>query len=137
MPRMMIATCSSQKAPKAMAWWPDTFAQDDVSVVSSVSRASAPIHVWMPNQPQATSARAMAATFAPLIPKLARASTGKGMPYFVPGWALSSIGTRTIRLPSDTVSSACHQVIPAVMRPDARVYVVMTIDRPIHSAAMS
>jgi hypothetical protein len=103
----------------------------------SVSRARAPIHVWMPNQPHATSARAIAATFAPLTPKLARARTGNGMPYFVPGCALSSIGMRTMRLPSETVSSACHQRIPAAIRPEARVYVVMTMDRPIHSAAMS
>ena len=86
-----------------------------------MSIASAPIHVWMPNQPHATSARAIAATFAPRTPKLERTSTGNGMPYLVPGCALSSIGISTIRLPSDTVSSPCHHVMPAVIRPEASV----------------
>ena len=89
----------------------------------------------MPNQPQATSARAIAATFAPRMPKLERTSTGNGMPYFVPGCEFSRIGISTIRLPSDTVSSPCHHVMPAAIRPDASVYVVITIDRPTHSAA--
>ena len=34
--------------------------------------ASPPIQVWMPNQPQATSARNSAGTLAPLVPKAAR-----------------------------------------------------------------
>jgi hypothetical protein len=43
-----------------------------------------PIQVWMPNQPQATSARSSDGTCAPSDPNDARASTGNGMPYFVP-----------------------------------------------------
>ena len=120
-PRRMIATCSAQKKPNAIALWPVTSAQPDVSVVISVSSASAPIHVWMPNQPQATSARAIAATFAPRMPKLERTSTGNGMPYFVPGCELSRIGTSTIRLPRATVSSPCHHDMPAAIRPAASV----------------
>ena len=104
-------------------------------MIISVSSASAPIHVWIPNHPQATSARAIAATFAPRIPKLERTSTGNGMPYFVPGCELSRIGTSTMKLPSETVSNPCHHDMPAAISPDASVYVVMTIDRPIHSAA--
>ncbi len=42
---------------------------------SRVSSASPPIQVWMPYQPQATSARASAGSRAPLVPKAARAST--------------------------------------------------------------
>ena len=120
-PRRMIATSTSQKAPNAIALWPPTSAQPFHSVTISVSIASAPIHVWIPNHPQATSARAIAATFAPRMPKLERTSTGNGMPYLVPGCALSSIGIRTIRLPSETVSSPCHHVMPAAIRPDASV----------------
>ena len=101
--------------------WPLTSAQPDVSVVISVSSASAPIQVWMPNHPQATSARAIAATFAPRMPKLERTSTGNGMPYFVPGCEFSRIGISTMKLPSDTVSSPCHHVIPAAISPDASV----------------
>ena len=104
-----------------IALWPLTSAQPDVSVVISVSSASAPIQVWIPNHPHATSARAIAATFAPRMPKLERTSTGNGMPYFVPGCELSRIGISTIKLPSETVSSPCHHVIPAAIRPDASV----------------
>src|SRR3954471_4925278 len=128
MPRRMIATWTSQKTPKAIALWAVTSDQPLHSVVMRVSSASAPIHVWMPNQPQATSARAMAATFAPRMPKLDRTSTGNGIPYFVPACELSRIGMRTRKLPSDTVSSPCHHVMPAAMRPAASVYVVMTIE---------
>ncbi len=73
----------------------------------------------MPNQPHATMARSTAATLAPLVPKLARAKTGNGMPYFVPGCALSRMGTSTMMLPRPMVSSACHQFMPTAMRPPA------------------
>src|SRR3954449_7056205 len=135
MPRRMIATWTTQKTPKAIALCPLTSAHPEVSVVISVSSASAPIHVWMPNQPQATSARAIAATFAPRIPKLERTSTGNGIPYLVPGCELSRIGISTMKLPSETVSRPCHHVMPAAISPDASVYVVITIESPIHSAA--
>src|SRR3954454_12345063 len=135
MPRRMIATWISQNTAKAIALCPLMSVQLEVSAVISVSSASAPIQVWMPNQPQATSARAIAATFAPRIPKLDRTSTGNGMPYLVPGCELSRIGISTMKFPSDTVSRPCHHVMPAAIRPEASVYVVITIDRPTHSAA--
>ncbi len=78
-----------------------------------------PIHVWMPNQPQAISARRIAARLAPNTPNDARANTGKGMPYFVPAWLFSSIGTSTSRLPSAIVMSACTQSMPSRIRPEA------------------
>src|ERR1043166_6176622 len=42
------------------------------------------------------------------FPVFARAETGNGMPYFVPGCELRRIGTSTIVLPSRIVNSACH-----------------------------
>ncbi len=77
------------------------------------------MYVWMPNQPHATIARSTAGMFAPLVPNEARASTGKGIPYFVPAWALSRIGTRTMQLPSPIVSRACRQFIPTSISPPA------------------
>ncbi len=60
----------------------------------------------MPNHPQATSD----GSWAPRIPKLTRANTGTGneMPYFVSTFPLLSMGTSTMRLPSNTVAMACH-----------------------------
>jgi hypothetical protein len=75
----------------------------------------------MPNQPQATSARRMAGTFAPRTPKLARHNTGNDTPYFVPACALSTMGTSTTTLPSRIVSIDCHQFMPCCMRPEASV----------------
>ena len=42
----------------------------------------------MPNQPQATPARISAGRLAPYAPNEARATTGNGMPYFVPAWLI-------------------------------------------------
>ena len=75
----------------------------------------------MPNQPQATSARNIAGTFEPSVPYAARANTGNGMPYFVPGCELSRIGTRTITLPRRIVTSACAQLMPDAISPDANI----------------
>jgi hypothetical protein len=86
-----------------------------------VSSASAPIHVWIPNHPHATTARSIAAMLAPRTPKLARHSTGNDTPYFVPACALRIIGTSTITLPSRMTIIACHQVIPCCIKPDASV----------------
>jgi hypothetical protein len=101
-----------------------------------VLSASPPIHVWMPNQPQATSARRIAGTLAPFTPNAARQSTGNETPYFVPACALRIIGTSTMTLPSRITVIACHHVIPCCINPDASVYVVMTTLMPIQSAAM-
>jgi hypothetical protein len=75
----------------------------------------------MPNHPQATSARKIAGTFEPFTPNEARANTGNGMPYFVPAWALRIIGIRTMEFPSMIVSTACHQLMPCLIKLDANV----------------
>ena len=89
----------------------------------------------MPNQPQATRARRIAGTLAPKTPNEARANAGNGMPYFVPGWALSRIGTSTMQLPSAMVRSDCHQFIPFWMRLEASMYVGMQWAIAIQRAA--
>ena len=73
----------------------------------------------MPNQPQATSARKTAGILAPRTPKEARTNTGKGIPYFAPACAFSSMGTSTMRLPSRMVPMACHQLMPPAIKPEA------------------
>ena len=40
------------------------------------------------------------------------------MPYFVPAWLFSSIGTSTITLASVIVRKACSQFIPSATSPD-------------------
>ncbi len=82
------------------------------SATRSCQSACPPSHVWMPNHPQATSARSTAGTFAPVTPNDARANTGNGMPYRVPAWAFRIIGSSTMTLPSATHASACRQLIP-------------------------
>ena len=89
----------------------------------------------MPNQPHATIARISAGRFDPYVPYAARANTGNGIPYFVPGCELSRIGASTIVLPSRIVISACHQFIPAEINPDAIMYVGMQCAIEIQSAA--
>ncbi len=89
----------------------------------------------MPNHPQATIARISAGRFEPIVPYAARANTGNGIPYFVPGCELSKIGARTITLPSRIVNRACHQFIPAEISPDAIIYVGMQCAIEIHKAA--
>ena len=73
-------------------------------ILSIAKMAWPPIQVWIPNHPQATSARKTAGTLAPRTPNDARTRTGNGIPYFAPACALSSIGTSTIRLPSRMVA---------------------------------
>src|SRR5579862_8314243 len=94
---------------------PRSVGQPGTRVLNIVCRASPPIHAWMPNHPHATSARIRAGTFDPSVPYAARAKTGNGMPYLVPGCELSRIGARTIVLPRRIVKSACDQLMPAVM----------------------
>ena len=43
------------------------------------------------------------------------------MPYFVPAWALRTIGIRTITLATKMVATACHQFIPSAMSEEANV----------------
>src|SRR5580765_2473918 len=104
-------------------------------VLNIVCRASPPIHAWMPNQPHATRARISAGTFEPSVPYAARAKTGNGMPYFVPGCEFSKMGTRTIVFPRRIVTSACDQLMPDAIRPDASMYVGMQWAMLIQSAA--
>src|SRR6476659_3640544 len=99
--------------------FPSSVDQPGTTVVKNVFSASPPIQAWMPNQPHATKARIRAGTFDPSVPYAARAKTGKGMPYLVPGCEFSRIGTRTIVLPSRIVARACDQLMPAVISPDA------------------
>ena len=73
----------------------------------------------MPNQAQAISARKMAGRLAPRSPNEARANTGYGIPYFVPAWLLSSIGTSTMRLAAAIVMTAWTQFMPTAIRPEA------------------
>src|SRR2546423_636197 len=85
----------------------------------NVWTACPPIQAWMPNHPHATNARSSAGRFDPYTPYDARAKTGKGMPYFVPGCEFNNIGASTIRLPSAMVQSAWLQLIPLSINPDA------------------
>src|SRR5215471_580813 len=99
--------------------------------------AQPPIHVWMPNQPQATRARSNAGTLAPRMPKAGRQYTGKGMPYLVPAWPFRIIGTNTMMLARTMVSTACHQFMPSSISDDASMYVGTQAAMATHSAAMS
>src|SRR5215469_1139839 len=99
--------------------------------------AQPPIHVWMPNHPQATKARSNAGTLAPRMPNAGRQYTGKGMPYLVPAWPFRIIGTRTMMLARTMVSTACHQFMPSSISDDASMYVGTQAAMATHSAAMS
>jgi hypothetical protein len=66
-----------------------------------------------------------AGILAPLVPKLARANTGKGIPYFAPACPFNNMGTSTIAFPMKIVSTACHQFIPPSIMELAIVYVGM------------
>ena len=72
----MMKTFSAQKSRNeshSVVVWPamplpSSCGQPGISAVKNVCIASPPIQVWMPNQPQATSARSSAGTFAPIVP---------------------------------------------------------------------
>src|SRR5690349_19085732 len=102
---------------------PSSVVQPGTTLPKNVFSASPPIHAWMPNHPQATSARISAGTLEPSVPYAARANTGNGMPYFVPGCEFNRIGNSTMVLPRRIVTSACDQFMPEAMRPDASMYV--------------
>ena len=118
-PRQTTTMFSSQKPRKHAHKTPRLPRRDGQITTSIASIALPPIHDWMPNHPQATTARSSAARFAPRTPNGARRNTGNGMPYFAPACAFSSMGTSTIRLPSSTVPSACFQSMPLAISPDA------------------
>ena len=119
MPRQITTMFSAQKHTKQTAEPAAKARQAGHRMRSIALMAWPPIQVWMPNHPQATSARRIAGTLAPSTPNGARTSTGNGMPYFAPACALSSIGTSTIRLPSRMVPIACHQFMPPAIKPEA------------------
>lgn len=73
-------------------------------------------------------ARSIAGIFAPRVPKLARAKTWKGVPYFAPACAFKTIGTNTIRLPSKIVKTACFQFMPPTISELASMKVVTFMD---------
>ena len=67
MPRRISQTWTSQKTANAIQTpAPNAGPAGPRAPASSVSSASPPIQVWMPNQPHATSARRIAGTLAPL-----------------------------------------------------------------------
>src|SRR5918994_3156649 len=66
MPVRMMTSCIAQKTTKAMKVCPGMLTQPPHAAVTRASRAAPPSQVWMPNQPQATRALAMAAKLAPL-----------------------------------------------------------------------
>ena len=57
---------------------------------------------------------------AKYLPKTDLVITGKGMPYFVPAWALSIMGASTITFDRKTVRMPCHQLIPRSTSEPAR-----------------
>src|SRR5947207_15649201 len=121
--QMLIPQNSRNESHAVVVWPPkpppSAIGQPGTMVLKNVLSASPPIHAWMPNQPHATSARISAGRFEPNVPYAARAKTGNGMPYLVPGCELSKIGISTIVLPSRIVISASHQFIPDAIRLDA------------------
>src|SRR4029453_12623927 len=96
---------------------PSSPCQPETKLLKTLFTAPPPIHAGTPTQPHATIARMSALTLEPIVPYAARANTGKGMPYRVPGWEFRRIGIRTIVFPSATVNSACDQLIPAAISP--------------------
>src|SRR6476661_7412412 len=91
---------------------PSRVGQEGTKLAKNVWSASPPIQAWIPNQPHATSARISAGRFEPAVPYAARANTGNGMPYLVPGCEFNRIGASTMVLPRRIVPSACDQFIP-------------------------
>ncbi len=134
-PITITITCNSQNSAKQIHTPFAKVFHAGTSAITIALIASPPIQVLIPNQPHATSARRTAGTFAPVTPNDARANTGKGIPYFAPACALSSIGTRTSTFPRNTVKMACFQSIPPAIMPLASKYVGMLTLIAIHSAA--
>src|SRR5688500_20342349 len=97
--------------------------------------AAPPIHVWIPNQPQATIALSIAGILAPLVPKLALEKTGKGIPYLAPACPFNITGIKTMVLPRKTVRTACDACIPPPTTELAPIHVATHKLIPIHYAA--
>ncbi len=56
-----VVVCPANPAPSSVG-------QPGITVLKNTCSASPPIQAWMPNQPQATSARISAGTFEPSVP---------------------------------------------------------------------
>ncbi len=80
-PRMTTVTLATQKMKKPMTSpVPPSVAQSSDRAENNRWIAMPPNKVWMPNQPQATSARIRAGTLDPTMPKDERNTTGQGIP---------------------------------------------------------
>ena len=118
MPRRMIATWISQKTPNAIALWPPHVGPaGGQRRHQRVERERADPRLDAEPAARDERARHRGDVRAADRRSSSGTSTGNGMPYFVPGCALSSIGISTITLPSETVSSACHHVMPGRDQP--------------------
>ena len=106
-PRSTTQTFATQKMKKPMTSpTPPSCFQPSNMAASIRCTAMPPNKVWMPNHPQATSARISAGTFEPMMPNDERSITGNGMPNFVPPKALSVSGISTMTLAMNTAHSA-------------------------------
>ena len=106
-PRITTHTFATQKMRKPKTSpTPPSCAQSSEIADNSRCTAIPPNSVWMPNQPQATSARISAGTLEPMIPNEERSMTGNGMPNLVPPKALRISGIRTMTLAMNTAHSA-------------------------------
>jgi hypothetical protein len=106
-PRNTTQMLATQKMKKPMTSpMPPSCAQVSDTAASIRCTAMPPNKVWMPNQPQATSARMSAGTLEPMMPNEERNITGNGMPNFVPPKALSVSGTSTMTFAMNTAHSA-------------------------------
>jgi hypothetical protein len=101
-----VVVCPPKPAPRSVG-------QPGITAAKNVCSASPPIHAWMPNQPHATSARMSAGRFEPAVPYAARAKTGNGMPYLVPGCEFSRIGHEHDRVAEQDREERLRQFMPA------------------------
>ncbi len=136
----MFSPQNSRNESHSVVAWPEkpaprSVGQPGITAARNVWRASPPIHAWMPNQPHATSARMSAGRFEPTVPYAARAKTGKGMPYFVPGMGVEQDRHEDDRVAEEDRDERLLPAHPAAMRPEASMYVGMQCAIEIHSAA--
>ena len=115
----MFRPQKSRNESHSVVVWPENPAprregQPGKTAAKNVWSASPPIQVWMPNQPHATRARMSAGRFEPAVPYAARANTGKGMPYFVPGCEFRRIGDEHDRVAEEDREERLLPVHPAV-----------------------
>lgn len=63
----------------------------------------------------------MADNYAPHTLNEAHTSTGKGASYLVSACPTNIVGTSTIRLPRNIVSTACHQSVSSLIRSETSI----------------